>query len=601
MVFLLILAIVAFSSSFAKLAQLKNGVNHYLTGNYYKTTSFRSDVYSFLNAFENVHFSEGTVDKNTLEELKKQERDFLYEIEDLYGNVYTNVEQSIYEEFQENSFYINFTSQADYYSKSIPQLMNNHNLTGLIAVNKGNSFNSILLKAQEYHKQVVKFYTEGIISLLLLIGSSYVLYKNRETFKGPIQSLKDKYERWPIDIRWVLLFINGSIVLRGVYYNNLIDLLFYSGFMAFFGLQILSFIQGLKDSSKLKEEWKASLILKATNSVLYNKISKNVVIKVIVSYLLVYLLGVGIFIGTMDVGVFLLYAMFCFGVGIFILAYVGRKLHKFKEIIRTTQLAVEGHVVAPIKVKGRGLFADLAHNINQMAAGVEVSKKAQLKSERLKTELISNVSHDLRTPLTSIITYTELLKDETISEDERISYIEILDKKSKRLKILIDDLFEASKMISGNIELSLENVDMVQLINQAMGEYEEKIKESSLDFIIKTNQPQIYATVDGSKMWRVFDNVIGNIIKYSLEGTRVYITAEALEHQVYIAFKNISKYELSENIEELIHRFKRGDESRHTDGSGLGLAIAKSIVDHHGGEFTISMDGDLFKVEIWLN
>ncbi len=238
--------------------------------------------------------------------------------------------------------------------------------------------------------------------------------------------------------------------------------------------------------------------------------------------------------------------------------------------------------------------------MNRMRQGMDYSHKAQLKSERLKTELITNVSHDLRTPLTSIMTYSELLKKEDISEEERKKYIDIVEQKSKRLKVLIDDLFEVSKMASGNIELVIERVDIVQLMNQALGEYDEKIKESSLAFKVSSSSPHIYAMVDGRKMWRVFDNIISNILKYSLENTRVYISTKETDNNIIISFKNISKYELEENIVELLERFKRGDKSRNTEGSGLGLAIAQSIVDNHGGKLDIELDGDLFKTIVTL-
>jgi signal transduction histidine kinase len=169
------------------------------------------------------------------------------------------------------------------------------------------------------------------------------------------------------------------------------------------------------------------------------------------------------------------------------------------------------------------------------------------------------------------------------------------------LKILIDDLFEVSKMASGNIELTKQRVDIVQLLQQALAEYNETIKESSLTLRLSTPASPLYTFVDGQKMWRVFDNLIGNVLKYSLENTRVYISVAQEKHKVLILFKNVSKYELGGNIEELFERFKRGDTSRHTDGSGLGLAIAKSIVDLHESSMEIDVDGDLFKVTIELD
>lgn len=277
-----------------------------------------------------------------------------------------------------------------------------------------------------------------------------------------------------------------------------------------------------------------------------------------------------------------------------------KSIGHFNRIVNKTNELAVGNLGEDLPVSGKSVLAMLASNINVLKQGVKTSQNEQAKSERLKTELITNVSHDLRTPLTSIITYTELLKSEGISNEDRLDYLDIIDMKSKRLKLLIDDLFEVSKMASGNMELTLEKVDLVQLLQQALAEYDDTIQESSLQFRITYTDMPVYALVDGKKLWRVFDNLIGNVLKYSLENSRVYISVCRLDTQVIISFKNVSKYELSENIDELFERFKRGDTSRHTEGSGLGLAIAKSIVDIHEGSLDIETDGDLFKVSISL-
>ncbi|MFT4415911.1 sensor histidine kinase [Fredinandcohnia humi] len=270
----------------------------------------------------------------------------------------------------------------------------------------------------------------------------------------------------------------------------------------------------------------------------------------------------------------------------------------FNRILENTSELVKGNLVSDIEVKGKFPLATLARNINELKSGVELSQKEQLKSERLKTELITNVSHDLRTPLTSIISYSELLKKPGLSEEERNSYLEIIDRKSKRLKVLIDDLFEASKMASGNIELERSVIDIKQLLEQALAEHEEKMNESTLIFRISKPESPVYVKVDGQKVWRVFDNLIGNILKYSMDHTRVYIQVSTEKEKAVITFKNVTKYELGENVDELFERFKRGDTSRYTEGSGLGLAIAKSIVDLHQGQMDIELDGDLFKVTV---
>jgi len=301
-------------------------------------------------------------------------------------------------------------------------------------------------------------------------------------------------------------------------------------------------------------------------------------------------------------GVFLLFVSFVVVMAAIVILYIIFKYTGyFNTIVKTINELANGKIVDEIEIPGKTIFSQLANDINAIKDGVKLSQREQVKSERLKTELITNVSHDLRTPLTSIITYTDLLKSDDLTEEDRHNYVEIIDRKSKRLKVLIDDLFEASKMATGNIELNKSEIELVQLLQQALAEYDEKIEQSQLQFRVTHDDQPIEATVDGQKLWRVFDNLINNILKYSLPNTRVYISVKNRPDVVEIVFKNVSQFELGDSVDELFERFKRGDKSRHTEGSGLGLAIAKSIIDLHEGEMDIGVDGDLFKVTITLN
>ncbi|MFQ7001251.1 MAG: sensor histidine kinase [Clostridium sp.] len=214
----------------------------------------------------------------------------------------------------------------------------------------------------------------------------------------------------------------------------------------------------------------------------------------------------------------------------------------------------------------------------------------------MKNELISNVSHDLKTPLTSIITYVDLLKQENITKEEQNKYINTIDKKAQRLKSLIEDLFEVSKANSGNIKLNLMDIDIVALIKQTEFELEDKIKESGLKFKNTFPKEKIILSLDSEKTYRIFENLIINALKYSLKGSRVYIVIEENNEEVSIVFKNISAEEIDFNPEEISERFVRGDKSRNTEGAGLGLAIAKSFTEVQKGNFKIEVDGDLFKV-----
>ena len=260
--------------------------------------------------------------------------------------------------------------------------------------------------------------------------------------------------------------------------------------------------------------------------------------------------------------------------------------------------ANNGKYDSPIQVTG-GELGSIAASINNMASGMNTAVAERLKSERFKTELITNVSHDIRTPLTSLITYTDLLKNEGLDHERAPEYLEILMQKSARLKILTDDLFEASKALSGNIEAHVENLDLADFIRQVLGEVDEKLRESELDFRLNLPDHAI-VQADGKLLWRVMENLLSNVFKYALKGSRVYIdiVPEGKWHRLDI--KNISECPLNVEPSELIERFKRGDEARGGEGSGLGLSIAQSFVLAQGGQFNLSIDGDLFKASLHL-
>ena len=286
---------------------------------------------------------------------------------------------------------------------------------------------------------------------------------------------------------------------------------------------------------------------------------------------------------------------------IYIVIFI-KELIYLDKIIIGSKAATEGKLNCNIEEKGRDHLRELAHDINNIRDGLRKSIESEMKSENMKTELITNVSHDLKTPLTSIINYIDLLKRENIESETAKDYINILDKKSQRLKVLIDDLFEASKATSGAMELNITKIDIVQLLKQSLGENDERFKNSNLSVKLDIPDTKIFINGDGQRLYRVFENLISNIVKYSLSNTRVYIQMYVDdENKVVIIMRNISAYELDFCANEITNRFKRGDSSRSTEGSGLGLAIAKSIVELHGGKFNIEVDGDLFKSIIRLN
>ena len=259
----------------------------------------------------------------------------------------------------------------------------------------------------------------------------------------------------------------------------------------------------------------------------------------------------------------------------------------------------EGNLNASVDLKHMyGVLRSHGENLNSIAQGMQKAVQQQLKSERFRTDLITNVSHDIKTPLTSIVNYVDLLKKEDVQPEKAKEYIAVLDRQSARLKKLTEDLVEASKASSGTLPVHLEAVDVNVLLSQVSGEYQSRFELCKLEPIVKlsSEDPQILA--DGKLLWRVFDNLLSNICKYAMPGTRVYFTSEVLDGRVQISFKNISNYPLDITADELLERFVRGDSSRSTEGSGLGLSIAQSLTGLQKGTFDLVVDGDLFKANL---
>lgn len=243
-----------------------------------------------------------------------------------------------------------------------------------------------------------------------------------------------------------------------------------------------------------------------------------------------------------------------------------------------------------------GDIKDFADSLNNINLGLQSAIDDKMKSERFKTELITNVSHDIKTPLTSIVNYVDLIKKEECENEKIKEYIDVLDRQSIRLKKLIEDLVEASKASTGNLSVELEKCNLSLLMNQAIGEFYEKLELNNLQVIQSQENQDVYIMADGRRLWRVIDNLLNNICKYAMSGTRVYIDLKCKNGKAIITFRNISNTPINLSSEELTERFVRGDRSRNTEGSGLGLSIAKSLTELQGGSFAVSADGDLFKV-----
>lgn len=291
---------------------------------------------------------------------------------------------------------------------------------------------------------------------------------------------------------------------------------------------------------------------------------------------------------------------------LFVGIYLYRANRERQAIVKSINIISNGdvnHQIDATNMHGDNL--ELCKAVNNIGDGIRKAVESSMKNEKMKADLITNVSHDIKTPLTSIISYVDLIKRENIQDEKIKGYIEVLDQKSQRLKQLTDDLVEASKISSGNIVLKFEKINLVELVNQSIGEYEDKFAGHGLKCRFDSPEKPVFVNVDARSMFRVIENLYNNIYKYALQGTRVYIDMETIgtegAQRVQLSFKNISENQLNMSAEELLERFKQGDESRKSEGSGLGLSIAKSLTEAMNGQFDIFLDGDLFKIILTFN
>ncbi|WP_427109265.1 histidine kinase dimerization/phospho-acceptor domain-containing protein [Lysinibacillus xylanilyticus] len=487
--------------------------------------------------------------------------------------------------------------------------------TGIITISKKSAQAVDIMGG--YNNFTTSQYIFFFIWLTSIVAAIFA-WRERKDVLQMVQSLKgnEALEKMKIDYQIGLLLITAFMYMGAsdtayrsivdVFYNNYVrysmDWLFKIGALIviamLFFVQLIWLYNRVNTAQKLEENLKASYLWSLGESITDLFINRSIALHSFVMIGAAFFGGGSLVASMLGGGGFpVLVLGVCAMIGIPAMILFLSRMGYLNRIMKDTKDMAEGRLNRDVKVMGKSPLAGHAENLNHLREGVRTSMHEQAKSERLKTELITNVSHDLRTPLTSIITYTDLLKNPDITEEERKQYIHILDKKSERLKLLIEDLFEVSKMASGNMELHRTRVDLTQLVQQAVGEHEEDLAQGHLDLRMTKPHEPIYAYVDGQKWWRLIDNLIVNVLKYALEGTRVYVTLKrTAEGDAEFTVKNVAKYEISENADELFERFKRADASRHTEGSGLGLAIAQSIVDLHGARMSIEIDGDLFKV-----
>ncbi|MCJ8173054.1 HAMP domain-containing sensor histidine kinase [Clostridium botulinum] len=535
--------------------------------------------------------------------------------------VYTNLKPktNLDNYIKNNSIYsISFPSKSDKIKNFLltRDLLNSFNWEGYIIITKNLNSNGYILKNYNYYNSIrdrlIKEITIGISSLIIGIFI-LILFKKRNCLNSLIlDKINKTYNNIPLDLKLFIFIlytaimgsylINLSFFYKPLGINHFVIITLVSLYILYLIFNVKYAIELKKDKNKFLIQCKGSFINKLLNAFINSNLNKNIKLKIILIMILSALLGVFILLvlvlflhDTVIASILTIIYI------ILLIRYLFKKANYLNEILKATKDISHGNLDYVLKENDRGILGKIAHNINNMKEGYKKSLEEQIKSERLKTELITNVSHDLKTPLTSIINYIDLLKKEDLSKDEINGYISVLDRKSKRLKSLIEDLFEASKMSSGAVELNIEKINITALLKQSIAEFEEKITKSSLELKFKYDNNKTYANLDGKKTWRVFENLINNIIKYSQPNTRVYIDLIETNTKIIITMKNISRYEMDFSADEIFERFKRGDKARNTDGSGLGLAIAKSISELQGGSLNIIIDGDLFKVIVEFN
>lgn len=452
------------------------------------------------------------------------------------------------------------------------------------------------ISSLDLKKQAVFCIPTEIVVLAGFFGLIFTL--NADFPAVMLLEVKESLQSWAAD---------GNMAINTVLLKHIPAVIYLGIWLAYYGAvywgianvipYLLHPIQNIMEKSILVEigrwllkQWKRCFRYITTIQV-EKGIKANLIKILAVNFIIVGLLCCGWFLGILGAVVYsvLLY---------FVLAKrVGKLQKEYQGVMSVVSDMAEGELTLEVP-ENLGMFEPLKQELMKVRTGFQHAVEAEVKSQNMKTELITNVSHDLKTPLTAIITYVDLLKNENIDEETRKEYITTLDKKSQRLKVLIEDLFEVSKATSNNITLHYADVDLVNLVKQVRLENEERIMNSDLIFRWNLPEEKCVLRLDPQRTYRVIENLLINALKYSMSGSRVYVDVSAKQDTVSFAIKNISATELNFEAEQLTERFVRGDVSRNTEGSGLGLAIARSFTELQNGKFTVEIDGDLFKVTI---
>lgn len=467
------------------------------------------------------------------------------------------------------------------------------------------SFASANREFQKYHPWIIGgifLLACSIISfimtlVLLTMTAGYVEGQGNRVRLNLVDKIKTEF----IFLALVLLLVMTTVAAVQIVYGNweIPGMLIMAGTLTYvFDSLFLVLYLSLVRRGKAEMLWKSSLlywIVSGVKKIFANaRITARLMFSFVGGNLLFLLLVYETFVGGSVLAAFLAIGLMAAGA-----YYMLRNAIQQNKILEGVNKIAEGNLAFKIDTDGfYGVNKSFANAVNNIGDGLHYAVDENTKNERMKADLITNVSHDIKTPLTSIINYVNLIKMEDIENERLKEYVDILDSKAQRLKQLTEDLVEASKISSGNIELHMQCIDFVELVYQTGGEFNEKFENKDLTTITKLPKEPVYIMADGRRIWRVVENLYNNVAKYALAHTRVYVTVEATETEMEFSIKNISEQEIKVDTTELTERFIRGDTSRSTEGSGLGLSIAKNLTGLMGGSFSIGLDGDLFKVSV---
>lgn len=564
--------------------------------NYLTTYEYKNFKYLIIDNKNSVAYTnvEHTMFTDSIEEIKERlaKNSIYWNYEK--GNVNTSIEKLKLEEIRYKSIYKSIDDAKKF--SVYTSLENDLTYYDQYRTNK-----TVFDMAQILYKPALYLLPLSIIAVLvLLIMNCFLIGLRNEN--GEV--ILNAFDKTPLLVALIILFIlfmigcgflialtseNLTLILSGTAIGAVIG---YISFVFF----LETIIKRIKSRTLFRNtityrilRWIKSLITSMTRNA-------NMTVKLILIFIafgILNIIGFSLSISE-PIGIFILIAIW-----VYAFAKMHQWLVRYIEIKNAINEIYMGNTEVHLDEKRyKGSLNSMAIQVNDIAGGLSNVIQEKLKSERLKTELITNVSHDIKTPLTSIINYVDLLKKEKMPNEQAEEYLNILDNKSQRLKRFTEDLVEASKASSGNIKLNIEKLNVNELLKQVSGEFEDKFKSRNLEEVMSLPEKNVYINADSRYMYRILENMYSNISKYAMDNTRVYIDVIPNNNRITIQMKNISKEKLNISTEELMQRFVRGDSARNTEGSGLGLSIATSLTTLQGGTFNIYLDGDLYKVII---